>query len=457
MKPSQYNHYIPLENDKYILFNTMNGTILIVDEDAKMSIEKIQEVKTELPQEILNNFRQKGLIKEDKEDELLKFRNRYNVMCYDPRNLSFCLTPTARCNLSCEYCWQRIDQSLAEKSGQTATMSETTVKGVLLFVKKTTETVNAMNLPIFFHGGEPLVAKELVFCILKDLAQWCEERSKGLTVAFFTNCTLFDQSFIDDLQRYTINLVKTTLDGPQEIHDQYRHYKNGKGTYEQIITNIELLQDAGIKVEIQLNINRHYEYLPELFDDLHERGIKEISTACSPVYDPSMVIQEVQKAYGLLDESFPIPQSQFAIPFKDVAKVRKKIYRWAFKKGFKLPPPGLGLMRCSAVSYYHNVVDPSGDVYKCVASMLLKFMRTGHIHENGYFEPYPFFYEWMDNDPTYTETCQSCSLLPSCWGGCLFGRKLIGVSHVCEVSQFCGEEYLKMYLKQNYPEELNSG
>jgi len=454
VKPSQYNHYIPLEDDKNILYNTLSGAILIVDEDARNSIEQIQEVEAELPQDMLNNFRQNGVVVETNENELLKFRDRYNTMRYDPQRLSFGLTPTARCNLSCEYCWQRIDQSLAERHDQVTTMSESTLKGVLLFVKQTIETLNATNLPIFFFGGEPLMAKKLVFRILEDLAQWSEERSVGFNTTFYTNCTLFDQFFIDGLQKYTVNLVKTTLDGPQEIHDQYRHYKNGEGTYENIVTNIGMVLDAGINVEIQFNINRHYEHMPELFDDLSERGLKQIIVAGYPVYDPPIVIQEVQKAYGLLDERFPIPQSQFAIPFKEVPEVRTQIYRWAFEKGFKLPPPDLGLLRCSAVSYYHNIIDPSGDVYKCVATMLLKFMRTGRIHENGYFEHYPFFYEWVDNDPTYVEPCQSCSLLPSCWGGCIFGRKLIGVSHVCEVSQFCGEEYIKMYLEQKYPEKL---
>ena len=457
MKPSYYNNYIPLENGEYILYNTMSGAMLIIDEHTRHNIENIQQTEADLSGELLEQFKLNHLVVQDNENELTKIRDRYNAKRYNLQHVSFFLAPTAMCNLSCEYCWQRIDQSLIDKGSQTTTVSDPMLKNVLSFVKQRTDMCNARTLPITFLGGEPLMAKDLAFYILKDLNKWSEEHSINFKAGFYTNCTLFDQSFIDNLNEYTIFYVRTTLDGPQEIHDQYRHYKNGEGTYEHIVTNMGLILDAGIDVEIQVNINRHYKHAPELFDDLAERGLKKVLVTPYPVYDPPVVIQEVQKLHGIIDKSIPVPESSFAIPFAEVPEARLYVYKCAFERGFTLPQPSLGcLIPCQGANYYQYIVDPLGDVYKCVASMLLKFMRVGHIHENGRFERYPFLHEWMDTDPTYVEKCRSCKLLPSCGGGCVYGHKLIHVPYVCEVSPFYGEDYIKMYLKQKYADKLQS-
>ena len=457
VKPSRYNHYIPLEKGEYILVNTLSGDMLIIDEDTRSTIENIQQTEADLSGEILEQFKLNHLVVQDNENELLYVRDRYNAKCYNTQVLSFFLTPTANCNLSCPYCWQRIDTAFADKSAQTATMSASMVKGVLLFIKKRAEILNVKHMPIAFFGGEPLVEKELVLHMLEELAPFCEERSINMEVGLYTNCTLLDQPFIDNLNEYTVGYVRAGLDGPQHIHDQYRFFKDGKGTYDVVMKNIGELRDAGIKVIVQYNITRDYVHAPELFDDLTERGLKDVIVDCHRIYDPACVITEVKKAYGQLDESVSVPQSTFALPFEEVNKAKMYIYRCAFKKGFSLRPPKLGLfLPCRAAQYYEYIVDPLGYVYKCSTSMLIKDMRVGHIDEHGKFERFPFLHEWMNDNPTYFEECQACNLLPSCGGGCLLGRKLAQRPFLCEVSQFPEEDYIKMYLKQQYPEDFSS-
>ena len=454
MKPSQYNHFIPLENGEYIVYNTMSGAIAIVDDETKRSIEEIKKMEAELSPEVLYNFKESEFVVHDDENELLKARDRYNENRYDPQKLSFVLTPTARCNLSCQYCYQRVDDSLVKKEDQTSTMSESTLRNVLLFVKRRSELFNATRLPITFYGGEPLIVKPLVFRILANLSSWSREHSITLKVGLYTNGTLLDQSFIDELSKYTITYVRMTLDGPQEIHDQFRHFKNGEGTYEHIVTNIGKLVDAGINVVVHININKYYKRIPELMDDLKERGLTKIHLSSYPIFDLLVSFQEAQKAYGLLNESFPIPESSFAVPFKEIAQARMYVFRSAFKKGSTIPQPHLGSWVCRGATYHHYAIDPSGDVYKCVGCMLVNPTCIGSIRENGHFERYPFLYEWMNTNPTYIEHCQSCYLLPTCGGGCIQGRILAKLPYFCEIGSFSEDDYIKMYLKQKYPEKL---
>ena len=457
MKPSYYNNYIPVGEGTEILYNTLSGAILVVDEETKKTIENIQ--KAEIPEAILSNFKQYGVIVEDDEDELLKFREIYNAVRYDPQEVTFVLAPTATCNLACDYCIQRVDESLVGKTHQTVTMSDTVLRNTLLFVKHTTEHCSPKKLPLDFYGGEPLMEKKLLFYILDDLQQWSEERSLRFTPNLATNSTLVTSAFVDELSQYTIGFIRTTLDGPEEVNNQYRHYKNGKGTYEEIVTAIGLLLDTGYDVRVQINLNRQYKRLPELFDDLTERGLNKIKIRFYPIIDSFITIPEAQKHYGILDESFSLPESKIAIPYEEISRARDYAYWAAFNGGFKLPPPPLGIKSglCRGAYCHSYLVDPSGDVYKCVGSMLIQSLRIGCIHEDGQLERYPFFYKWMDTDPTYIEKCSSCTLLPSCGGGCVVGRQVGKIPHFCEVSFFPGEEYIKLYIEQEHPEELGSG
>jgi uncharacterized protein len=435
MKPSHYNNYIPLENGEYILYNTLSRAILIVDEEAKKGIQECTNEEEELPLEAVDYFRQCRVLVDDNENEVLMVRQRYSAKCYSERSLTFIVSPTALCNLSCCYCWQRAEGAMAQQSTLKTTMSQSTVKGVLQFIKSTSEELNARQVPIMFFGGEPLVARDLLVNIYQDLAAWCTEHAAGMSPKFSTNCTLFDEALIQELQTYCpIEFVRVPLDGPPEIHDQYRFFS---------------------QVEIQYNINPHYRYAPQLFDDLIERGLRDVTVNCHRLFDPSSFVLEVKKVLGLLEDTVCVPKSRILPPFGEVSRAKKFVYSWALKKGFKLHPPKFGLfLPCQGASYYMYVIDPRGEVYKCPTAMLTDSMEVGHIHENGTLEKYPFWYEWMDADPVNLSACQSCSFLPSCGGGCIYARKLVEQPYLCNISSLCGEDYIKMYLKQKYPDRL---
>ncbi|MBU7019279.1 MAG: radical SAM protein [Theionarchaea archaeon] len=454
MKPSYYNFYIPLEDGTYILHNRLTGALLVVDEETKTAVTTIHDREDELPEELLNTFTQHGIIIQDNEDELLQIKYRFKTVVFNPQLVAFSLAPTARCNLSCRYCVQRVDESLVDKSAHTATMSESTVKSVLSFLKNMTKTCNVKKLPVSFYGGEPLMAKQLVLRIVQDLNQWCKEHSLDFETGVTTNLTLLDKSFLEDIQKYPLFYFRTTLDGPERIHNQFRYHKNGKGTYEEVVANMGMLLDEGIPVRVQININKYYTLMSELFDDLKERGLTSITIELYPLIDPMISALQAQKLYGILDEKFPSSESQFAIPFDKIPEAKTFVLRAAFERGFMLPPSQLGVWTpCDGAQAYHFLVDPFGDVYKCVGGMLMKSFSVGHIHEDGSLERYPFFYKWMDIiDPTTIEKCQTCQLLPSCGGGCIVGRTVGNIPCVCEISHFPGEEYFKIYLREKYPE-----
>lgn len=103
---------------------------------------------------------------------------------------------------------------------------------------------------VAFQGGEPTLAG---LDFYEDLAKYmvaCENPKRiRFQYAVQTNGLKIDETWARFWaeNRY---LVGVSLDGPKEIHDKYRRDRGGKGTYNQIMSGIRLLE----KYHVDYNI-----------------------------------------------------------------------------------------------------------------------------------------------------------------------------------------------------------
>src|SRR5437762_9668957 len=58
-----------------------------------------------------------------------------------------------------------------------------------------------------------------------------------------TNAVHLDLAFVKALREYGDGMIKVTLDGDRETHDQARVYRDGEGTFDRIYANV--LEVAG--------------------------------------------------------------------------------------------------------------------------------------------------------------------------------------------------------------------
>ncbi|MBQ8082269.1 MAG: radical SAM protein [Clostridia bacterium] len=127
------------------------------------------------------------------------------------------LDPTSACNLHCTGCW-------AAEYGDKLNMSYDTMDEIVRQAK-------AMGVYMFlFTGGEPLVRK-------KDLIRLCEAHSDCAFLSF-TNGTLIDDQFADDMLRVKNFYPAISIEGFEEDTD----FRRGKGTYRAIIAAMERLK-----------------------------------------------------------------------------------------------------------------------------------------------------------------------------------------------------------------------
>ena len=127
------------------------------------------------------------------------------------------LDPTSACNLHCTGCW-------AAEYGNKLNLSYEEIDSIICQGKE---------LGVYFYiytGGEPLVRKN-------DLIRLCEKHSDCVFLCF-TNATLIDEAFADEMLRVKNFVPAISLEGNEQATDSRR----GKGTYQKVIHAMELLR-----------------------------------------------------------------------------------------------------------------------------------------------------------------------------------------------------------------------
>lgn len=144
----------------------------------------------------------------------IQLKNQYG--CNIPWTIL--LDPTSSCNLKCTGCW-------AAEYGHQLNLSYETIDNIICQGKE---------LGVYFYiytGGEPLVRK-------KDLIRICEKHNDCIFLSF-TNATLIDEAFADEMLRVKNFIPAISVEGFQKATDSRR----GQGTYQSVIKAMSLLKE----------------------------------------------------------------------------------------------------------------------------------------------------------------------------------------------------------------------
>jgi hypothetical protein len=96
---------------------------------------------------------------------------------------------------------------------------------------------------IGFYGGEPLLEYKLLTEIVRFCEQCADQRGARLGFSITTNGTLLNDEIIHFLVAHRFK-VWISLDGPKDMHDRYRLFRNGKdsaqknGSYDIVMKNV---------------------------------------------------------------------------------------------------------------------------------------------------------------------------------------------------------------------------
>ena len=148
------------------------------------------------------------------------------------------LEVTERCNLRCAYCIYEPHYLINRNHGFQDMSLETAYQAIDYLALHSDHT---RKVGITFYGGEPL----LRFPFIKKCVTYAHERIKNREIGFSmtTNATQISASIASYLSKEKFG-ISVSIDGPQEVHNQYRRDINGEGSYERTIAGLKLLLDT---------------------------------------------------------------------------------------------------------------------------------------------------------------------------------------------------------------------
>ena len=160
-----------------------------------------------------------------------------------------------RCNLTCKHCY--------------ATSADSEFRDEL----DTTEALRVIDdlhaagvRVLILSGGEPLLRSDIF-----QLADYARDR--GFFVALSTNGTLIDESNIDRIAAAQFDYVGISIDGLEEVHDEWRQLK---GSFASSMHAIDLCRQQDIRVGLRTTLTQHnYPQLPKLLELMRERDVQK--------------------------------------------------------------------------------------------------------------------------------------------------------------------------------------
>ncbi len=189
------------------------------------------------------------------------------------------IDPTSNCNLKCKGCWSK-----DYESGHNISYEK--------FDDILSQAEKLGIMDCLMTGGEPLLRKE-------DILKLCKKHNK-MTFGAFTNATLIDEEFADEMAKLGNLNVFISIEGTKEEND----FRRGPGVYDKAIKAMDILKSRGIAFAFSACYHsKNYETIAsdDFLDYMREKGawfgwlfqfIPVGSTA-----DTSLVCTAEQRAY----------------------------------------------------------------------------------------------------------------------------------------------------------------
>lgn len=164
------------------------------------------------------------------------------------------LAVTEDCNFGCKYCIYS-DMYEYTRSHSNRNMDFATAKKAIDYyfsLINEGKRYHPMRMPtIGFYGGEPLLNFELI----KKCFEYIAEKYHDYEVLYglTTNGSLLDAKKADWLIKHNFS-ISLSLDGPEEEHNRNRIYRNGKGTFKDVMKNIDPIMEQGYENIVSLPV-----------------------------------------------------------------------------------------------------------------------------------------------------------------------------------------------------------
>lgn len=395
MKYSIYNTILPLSENLGLVYSGATDQFLVYKRNLTPLLlsSSPDKLATEAPG-LYSELVKCGAVVSDEIDEFA------NLKCYSReientvKSYRLIVNPTIDCNFKCWYCYE--DHIAGSK------MDTDILNRVLLLISNIlTKHSELETFNLSFFGGEPLLYyNEIVRPILNHCRQECLRYNVRLTVGFTSNGYLIDDTIVSHLMEGNEpKSFQITLDGNRERHNRTRFPMRGQGSYDRILSNINLLLNKGIEVILRINYTAaNILSVREVLKDINviDNDKRKLLTISFHRVWQDHRVQELPES--ILTDTVDL----FRKEFSNVSD--------AFSmNNFRKP--------CYADLVNEAVINFDGNVFKCTARDFSAENKCGVLTKDGNII-WDKNIESRFNAKLSRPICHTCRLLPLCGGGC---------------------------------------
>lgn len=282
--------------------------------------------------------------------------------------------PTSACNLHCKGCW-------ASEYSRQLNLSYDDMNKIV------TEGKELGIHAYIMTGGEPMVRK-------KDIIRLASEHP-DCGFMLFTNGTLVDQQFCDDMRRCKNIILSMSIEGFEGATDDRR----GSGVFQKVMDTMDLLRKNGLVYGTSIcYTSQNYKAVTsdEFYDFLIDKGVAF-----------SWYFHFMPVGMDATMDLVPTPE-QREYMYHRIREVRdwengKPIFLMDFQND------GEFVSGCIAGGKYYCHINPNGDVEPCV----FVHYSGANIKEKSLLEclQQPLFRQYQANQPFNKNLLQPCPML----------------------------------------------
>ncbi len=365
---------------------------------ADVPVELIQSInKNDLSPREKKLLTNKGLLAKSaaaEKKEMLRFIDDFNR---DVDLVNAVLIMSLDCNLGCKYCFE------GTRKGKYYLTEETSDDFIKFILAQNFKGKAKLN--IVFYGGEPLLSSSAIIRIAEKLQKGAHRKKLDFSFSFVTNGTLLTARLVKKLKPLGMTSARVTVDGPKAVHDAYRPFKTGQGSFDIIVKNIrEVCGLTDVSINGNYTKDRYREF-PRMLDYFLEHGITSnriSSVDFSPVINEHNEFSPPEFHNGCM--SINEPWLMEAAVF-----LREETLNRGFRTQELMPSI------CAVQWKQDFIVNYDGTLYKCPGLIGRKDYCVGDVKTGA--GDYSLSHR-LDN--WKNEKCLACCYLPLCFGGCRY-------------------------------------
>ena len=370
------------------------------------------------------------------------------------------------CNIDCTYCFFLSKESLYPNEKNR--MSEATLEA---YIRQLLESHRTPNVTVAWQGGEPTLMKVEFFRRSIELVEKYRRPEQIVQHTFQTNGILLDDDWCAFFKEHNF-LVGLSVDGPRELHDEYRVDRSKKGTFDKVMKGWSLLHKYGVEFNVICTVNaaneKHgrtvYRFFRAEMDAKWVQFIPIVERASAETIDiANQGWSDQPNRKRLLytqDGNLVTKRSvggeqygRFLVDVfeewvrHDVGKVYVQLFDVTLEAYF-----GRHLLCIHAPTCgYGPALEYNGDVYSCDHFVEPRY-KLGNIHQTPLVQlvASPEQRKFGDDKrDTLTAQCRSCEVKPLCNGGCPKDRFALSQDGETGQNYLCAG--LELFFKHTLP------